>query len=624
MQQRRFFALLIRTSSWALSFVCAVTAAAALLAVEDAATSRDRLLKDIQFLASDELEGRGIGTQGLDLAADFIRDEFQKAGLKPAMPNGSYFQPFEMISGRRLSEGNSLMLRGPSGNTVELAVGKDFAPFAQSSLGEFDGPLVFVGYGITAAEFSYDDYADTDVKGKVVLIMLHEPGPWDKADPHSPFSGNVDTKHARFDEKALNAAKHGAKAVLFVSAPHILKGQADKLLELESVRGSQQAKVAQIQVTSTAIEPLLKAGLGKDLAAVEKEIESDLKPRSKLLEGWSVTGRVAIEDVRANVKNVLGMLEAGGPHAQETIVLGAHYDHWGRGGEGSLAPGSREIHNGADDNASGTAGVLELARRLARRDPGAPGLGRRIVFAAFTAEERGLFGSAHYVEDPVIALTHTVAMINFDMIGRLRDDKLIVYGTGTASEFMPLLEKLNADRRFSIRPIATGMGPSDQTSFYAKKIPVLHFFTDNHPDYHKPSDDWEKISIEGAERVVDMVEDLIVELANAESRPTFVLVPEAPKADGPGGERAWLGSIPAFGEQVDGTLLSGVTPDSPADRAGLRGGDLIVQLGTHEIHGLQDLRDALTRHKPGEIIKVVVQRGPLKISYPVTLGRRQQ
>jgi hypothetical protein len=621
MRDRRSLSRLV-VASLSVAFLFSLALGVARPSSEDAMASRGRILADIQYLADDEREGRGIGTRGLDQAADYVRDQFQKAGLKPAMADGSFFQNFDMLAGRRLDDGNSIQLRGPDGKSIELSVNKEFVPLELSASGTFTGPLVFAGYGITAPEYSYDDYASIDVKDKVVLIMRHEPGQSDKSDPHLPFSGNVDTKHARFDQKALNAAKRGAAAVIYVSAPHTLKDQPDKLGIFGQVKGSGPAKIPQLQLARATADPILQAAMGKDLAQIDAAIEKDLKPQTNLLDGWSCSGEIAIGEIRADVKNVLGVLEGSGPHAKETIVLGAHYDHWGYGGEGSAAPGSQEIHNGADDNASGTAGIIELARRLGRRDKP---LGRRILFAAFTAEERGLRGSEHYVNNPAIPLDQTVAMINFDMIGRLREDKLIVYGTGTAPEFMPLLDKLNKERKFSIRPIATGQGPSDQTSFYFKDIPVLHFFTDSHPDYHKPTDDTDKISIEGVDRVISLVEELMVELASAESRPSYVKVKEpAGQGDPAAGERAWLGTIPAFGEEVDGTLLTGVTAGSPADKAGLRGGDVIVQVGAIEIHSLQDLQDALVSHKPGDIVKITVRRGNLRITYPVTLSRRQQ
>jgi acetylornithine deacetylase/succinyl-diaminopimelate desuccinylase-like protein len=609
-------------ASLATALLGSLAVGVAVRATEDSATSRPRILADIQYLAADEREGRGIGTRGLDHAADYVRDQFQKAGLKPGLADLGFFQNFDMIAGRRLDDRNSIQLRGPGGKSIELSVSKDFVPLKLSASGTFTGPLVFAGYGITAPEYTYDDYAGIDVKGKVVLIMRHEPGQSDKADPHLPFGGNVDTKYARFDQKALNAAKHGAAAVIYVSAPHALKDQPDKLMNFGQAEGSSPAKIPQVQLARATADAVLQAAIGKDLAQIDAAIEKDMKPQTSSLDGWNCSGEITIREIRADVKNVLGVLDGAGPNAKETIVVGAHYDHWGYGGEGSAAPGSTEIHNGADDNASGTAGIIELARRLARREKP---LDRRILFAAFTAEERGLIGSEHYVNNPAVPLDQTVAMINFDMIGRLREDKLIVYGTGTAPEFTPLLEKLNQRHKFSLRPIATGQGPSDQTSFYLKDIPVLHFFTDSHPDYHKPTDDTEKISIEGVDRVVTLVEALIVELASAESRPSFVRVKESPgQGDPVAGERAWLGSIPAFGEEVDGTLLTGVTAGSPADKAGIRGGDIIVQVGESEIHSLQDLQDALVSHKPGDVVKITVRRANVRITYPVTLSRRQQ
>jgi hypothetical protein len=586
---------------------------------EDSAAIQ-RILRDIKFLASDELEGRGVGTRGLDRAADYIRQQFQAAGLKSLLPDGGYFQNFETPNGSQLGEPNRLEIQGSNRVGTSLMIRKDFIPLAISGTGKFDAPLAFAGYGITAPKAGYDDFAELDARGKVVIVMSR--GPRQSGDPHAPADPHaaIGSRQMDLKQKVSNAASHGAIAVLFVNAPQSEKEDSDKLMEFGERADFRVAKIPAVQITRSVAETLLKPVLGMNLREIQAAIDSAMKPHSAIMEGRKGVGEITVTQRVAVVKNVVGVLEGSGPRANETIVLGAHYDHLGYGESGSMAPGSHEIHNGADDNASGTTGLIELARRLSKR--GAP-LPRRVVFAAFTAEERGLIGSDHYVKNPVVPLEQTVAMINLDMIGRLRNEKLIVEGVGTAQEFRPLVESLNRPRGFNLKPVASGMGPSDQTSFYLKKIPVLFFWTDYHPDYHKPSDDWEKISSAGIDRIVALVEEAAVALAGMESRPAFVEVPmPASPAGDAGGERAYLGTIPAFGEEVDGVLLSGATAGAPADVAGIRGGDVIVRIGELAVHNLQDMQTALETHRPGDRVKITVRRATNLITYPVTLGRR--
>jgi Zn-dependent M28 family amino/carboxypeptidase len=321
----------------------------------------------------------------------------------------------------------------------------------------------------------------------------------------------------------------------------------------------------------------------------------------------------------AAVKNVLAVLEGEGPLANETVVIGAHYDHVGRGGPGSgslaVAPWTTDIHNGADDNASGTVSLLEVARRFAGRNEKPR---RRLVFIAFTAEERGLLGSARYVREPRFPLESTVAMVNMDMVGRLKDDKLIVYGTGTAAEFDPLINDLNKKYEFKITKHPEGFGPSDHSSFYAKQIPVFHFFTGTHQDYHRPSDDFEKINYAGMSRIADMVTEVVDTIAKGDKRPEYKEVRSAqPKRDG---DRPYFGSIPDFGQEGMGYALMGVVKGSPADTAGLKAGDIIVKLGESRIGSLEDFDSALRKFKAGDKVPVTVKRGDQMVTVMVTLA----
>jgi hypothetical protein len=287
------------------------------------------------------------------------------------------------------------------------------------------------------------------------------------------------------------------------------------------------------------------------------------------------------------------------------------------GGEGSLAPGSREVHNGADDNASGTAGLLELARRLGEREQKLP---RRVVFLAFTGEERGLLGSAHYVKEPLFPLDKTIAMLNMDMIGRLEGDRLTVFGTGTAPVWNDWLDPAAQTTRLQLAKKPEGFGPSDHASFYAKRIPVLHLFTGTHSDYHRPSDDWDKINFAGMMQVIDLVETLVVRTAENPEPPQYVEVQGRASMERDGA-RPYFGSIPDFSSDAEGYAIQGVAPGSPAEVAGIQGGDVIVRLGGSQIGGLDDFDLALRKFSAGQEVEVVVRRGGEEVNLKATLAK---
>lgn len=661
------------------------------LPAESAADSESRLRASVNYLASDELQGRGVGSPGIDKAADFIAQQFSKLGLRTDLYNGTPFQEFEITLASELgpADTNRLSFVGPKeasglAKPIELKLGESFTPLAIGSSAKVDLPLVFAGFGITAKDlkrgdekFIYDDYANIDAKGKAVIILRKEPQQKDKT---SPFDGDKITQYAPFARKIENAVEHGAAAIIFVNdAPEIsgkheenvklLKAALDKLSELRqelaktplSDEAFQKAATAVSKVaaeaaelgkaltaggdsllpftgagetsgnnklpiyfcTRAAVDQLLAAAGQKNLTALEGEIDADLTPRSIDFVGWRALGQTNVVEKKATVKNVVAVLDGEGPLANETIVIGAHYDHLGFGGAGSLAPWTTDIHNGADDNASGTATLLEVAHRLATSGKKPQ---RRIVFIAFTGEEKGLYGSAHYVRQPRFPLENTVAMFNLDMVGRLTDDKFAVYGTGTAKEFDPLVEKFCAQFGFKLTKHAGGFGPSDHNSFYAKKIPVLHLFTGTHNDYHRPSDDSDKLNIAGMRRVADFLVDVVKATDSTDARPSYVEIRRVESISGPAeGDRPSFGSMPAYPNPVkDGVLLEAVLEGTAADKAGIKGGDVLVKFGENKITILEDFEGALRQHKPGDKVKVSVRRGTETIDVEVTLGRRRQ
>lgn len=322
-------------------------------------------------------------------------------------------------------------------------------------------------------------------------------------------------------------------------------------------------------------------------------------------------------------RNVLGVIEGSDSTLRnEWVIVGAHLDHLGEGGAGSLAPGERAIHNGADDNASGISALLRTAERI---KAGTRPL-RSVLFIAFTGEESGLLGSAFFTGHPTIGAGRMVAMINMDMVGRLGAGPLIVYGVDTADEWRTLLEPAAAKAGVAVSVRGEGYGPSDHTSFYTKDVPVLHLFTNSHADYHKPSDDWDKIDQAGLETVATLVAEIVT--VTSGRRPVALTLrrgagqPLAARSGAPGAAGAYLGSVPDFSPVERGVKLSGVTPGSPADKAGIKAGDVVLGVGTHDIADLQAMTDALRAHKPGDVVPVKILRGTEVMTVQVALGSR--
>ena len=592
-------------------------ATAGMAAAQDAVDTRMR--KDITFLASDECEGRGVATRGINLAADYIAHEFDKAGLRPGGPDHGYFQPFTMAGGV-LESPNSLTLHGPTGQPTSgdrpqarLRLGDDFQPLGFSHSGKVKAALVFAGYGITTA--SFDEYLGLDVTDKIVVVIRGVPAIGERLG-----SADQRSRWASFTAKLQNAEKHGAVAALFVNNQKMAQdGDAPLMFSYTAAAGS-LAKMPSLHLSRAVVDGLLKASVGASLDVLEKSIAEHARPASAALTGWTADLQVSVNRSGLPVKNVVGVLDGAGPLANGTVVIGAHYDHLGYGGPGSLAGLTKPaIHHGADDNASGTTALMELARRFGRISGRQ---GRRLVFIAFSGEESGLLGSEHYCKHPLYPLADTVAMVNMDMVGRLRKDKrgpwsvllamltpeldgappvilsaaaltkgapttlmtphdkMTVYGTGTSPGFARLLDNLNDHYGFRLQKGSAIFGDSDHASFYAKKIPVFFFFTDDHEDYHRPSDTSEKINVSGMHRIADLVEELVTKLATAPDRPQFVKVSSQRSDPGRFSGMPRLGFRPGnYGEEDGGVLVGGVLDGGAAAKAGIKEGDRIVSIG---------------------------------------------
>ena len=587
----------------------------------DAAFEVD-LRKSVEYLASDELEGRGVGTKGLDKAADYIAGAFKGLGLQPVPGLTEYFQPFTITAATAPDPETALTLGGQA-----YGLEKDFGVVGFSAEGKFDGPVVFAGYGISTTEFGgYDDYAGLDVKGKVVLVLRYEPH--DAAGTGvSRFTGKKDvwSPEASMMSKMRLAAKHGAAALLIVNPP---AHHEDDVMPWQPMGG--KGPVPFLHVKRHVADAMLKQAGAKDLAALQKEIDDTGKPLAHALPGVTLAGQVKILMKDTPVKNVVGLLPGAGELAGEYVVVGSHYDHLGRGGPGSLMPNSKEIHNGADDNASGTTAMLELAEHHARTAPPAGGR-RSMLFVAFTAEESGLIGSSHFVNNPPVPLDKVASMLNLDMVGRVQKDTLQIGGTGTAASFEKILAKADEASPLKLTTGSFGKGgygPSDHMSFAMKKVPVLFFWSGNHADYHRPGDDADKVNYEGMQLVIDLGKEVLASLTTMPREPYDATADAhggGAMPGGPaGGSRAALGVVPHYGEHDGpGVKIDGTSPGTPAERAGLKAGDVIIQFGDEKLDSLQGLTDALRRAKPGDKVKLVVVRDGKNVELEATLSERK-
>lgn len=656
--------------------------------------SAERLREHIGYLASDKLDGRRTGTAGATEAAQYIAKEFERYGLRGGYsaaarskerPNG-YMQSFPYVAGVELGKTNAVTFTPRVNGTAEmpppaaataaldLRVGEDWMPLAWSANARVESsPVTYVGYGITAAELQHDDYAGVDLKGRIALAFAGTP---DGDNPHGTFARFADLRF-----KAAAARDHGARALLVIAREENFKDDRLARLRVDESVASGDAGIPVVAISRQVARRALEAAATPTLRFEELEHALQTTPKtgtgasgetvppaaqttarrsfSASLQNiaFAVTTEVARREAPA--ANVVGILEGSDPKLKnETIVIGAHYDHLGRGGQGSLAAREGEIHHGADDNASGVAALLELARTFAKDRKS---IRRTIVFIAFGGEEEGLLGSSYYVRNPVVPLAQTVAMINLDMVGRMKENRLLIGGVGTSSEWKKWIEGANHDlnmkvtaageaspdygtahgtpvvvaangetivranpgERFALTMTEDGFGPSDHASFYARQTPVLFFWTGTHEDYHKPSDTADRINYEGEHKIVTFVSDIVRAVDASDRRPTYTLAKSDAAAGRSTGFRVYLGTIPNYAETGDGLKLDGVREDSPAAKAGLRAGDVIVRLAGRDVRNVYDYTYALGEMKVGVEYEVEVVRAGERLKLKLTPAARK-
>jgi hypothetical protein len=599
--------LIRRAIAAAGALVLAAVAARADARKPDAAGA-DRVRADVARLSDDAWQGRRAGTEGADQAAVWVARRFQEIGLGPAGDRGSFFQAFTFIDGVILGKGNRLALVA-AGTRREGKVEADFRPLAFSAPGQVQAPVVFAGYGIASSDLGYDDYAGLDVKDKVVVVLRYGPT---GDDPHSRWAAFTPLRM-----KVAAARERGARAVLVVTGPGT-KDAPDELVALRADASLVDAGLPAFSVRRALVEPLF-AAVGTTLEAAQAKIDGSQKPAPLALGESRIDAVADLTPRRSTTRNVVGRL--GPADAAEAIVVGAHYDHLGLGTSGSLDPRPEgKVHHGADDNASGVAGMLELAHRLASR----PSPKRAVVFVAFGAEELGTLGSSYFVKNAPLPFERVMGMFNLDMVGRLREDALDVHGVGTSPAFPPLVEEAAKATSLKPRLHQGGFGPSDHSPFYAAGKPVLFVFTGSHSDYHRPSDTADKVDAAGVVRAVSFLEPIVDGVLDAPTALAFTRVKAEQEQEGSAsrGFRVYVGGVPDYSEETVGVKFSGVSPGSPAEKAGLQAGDVLVKFGSKEIRNIYDYTYALGEKKPGEEVVLVVKRAGQDVALTVVLGSR--
>ncbi|MFO1499142.1 MAG: M28 family peptidase [Verrucomicrobiota bacterium] len=587
----------------------------------------DDLEAAVRYLASDDLEGRMSGTKGAERAATFLAGEFERAGLKPFPTMGEYFQEFGFNSGVRVVTNANRLVLTKEGNAAEPLLfdgEKDFRPLSFTASGEAEGEVVFAGYGLALpgkGSDGYDSYTGIDVTNKIVLVLRYAP---EKVAPKRRQELN---RYAGLRYKAMLARERGAKAILVVTGP--ASPNAGELAPLSFDSSLAESGIVAGSITARAADALL-AATGQNLATLQAALDDENPHGLQHLAIPKTRVKVvaAVEHLRRGDRNVLGYLPPTPRTAdQQYVLIGAHYDHLGRGETGAMLRQGEEgqIHPGADDNASGVAAVLELAAATVATARANPAQARRgFIFALWSGEELGLIGSSHFAGHSPVPLSHIVAYLNFDMVGRLRDNKLILQGVGSSMAWRKWIEKRNVAAGFNLALQDDPYLPTDVTALYPKQVPVLNFFTGAHDDYHRPTDRPDTLNYEGLERIVRFAQGLMTDLAVGSNRLEYAKVePTSPAAGQRDNLRAYLGTIPDYATEVIGVKLSGVRTGSPAEKGGLQGGDVIVEFAGQQIKNIYDYTYALDAVKIGQPVAIVVLRGQDRKAFQVTPEARK-
>jgi hypothetical protein len=579
----------------------------------------------VEALAGEKLDGRLTGSPGEKLAADYLVSQLQRLGAKPLPGLADYRVAFEFTAGSR-DGGSSIAFTwdkdGKKGNFTPSAAGSNASirALSFSDNGTLEAPVVFAGYGIVVPEsqgFGYDSYATLDVKDKIVLVLRYFPEDADQK------TKGILARYSDLRYKAMAARQHGAKAVLVVTGPR--SPNAGELAPMTFDTAIAGSGIVAASITGDIANRMFQAVTDKTLESAQQSLDSG----NPHVAGFPLTGltssiRTTVVREKQAGHNVLAYLPATLPPAGMTkpwIGLGAHFDHLGHGTSGNSLAHKEETgraHPGADDNASGSSAVLAVAELLSKQPRH-----RNLLLAFWSGEELGLLGSAAFVEKPPVPVNQLAAYINFDMVGRMRDNRLVVQALGTSAAWSRMLEQANVKAGFDLQTQADPYQPTDVASFNQAEVPALNFFTGSHEDYHRPTDTADKIDYEDLDRIVEFAADIVKRVDALDEPPVFTKFAQPTEAGSRAGVRVFTGTIPDYTSEVKGLLLGGVVGGGPAEQAGLQKGDVIVEIAGQSIANIYDYTYALDLLKIGQPVKVAYMRSGKRIETQLTPAARK-
>ena len=555
--------------------------------------SSDDIMKHIRFLADDKRAGRYPGTRESRDVISYLINHLKSYGIQPGGESGSFKQTFSILDSVKLGENNSLTI-----NSKPMNLKEDYVPLWFSGNAALSSDIIFAGYGfnILTDSLVWNDYKDIDVEGKWVMVMRHSP---ERDNPHSIYA-----PHSDLHKKMIEARDRGAAGVLFIS-----QIEDTTLIPFRYIPGYSKSGIPAIHLSNRVADDILK-NVGTSRKIIQNKMNRDLETISIDIPNVNISSNIELKNIYSRAANVIGqIISRNHRYRDEYIVIGAHFDHLGYGGpgSGSLKPDTSAVHNGANDNASGTAGLLELAQILqANRQL----LKRSILLIGFDAEEKGLIGSKYFISNPTIQKNNIVTMINMDMIGKMKDSTLIIGGVGTSPTFEPLLDSLSKLSNLKLEYDQAGYGPSDHASFYAEDIPVLFFFTGDYSNkYHLPEDDWEDINAPGEKQILDIIYKSVIELSRDQTRPAFRIAGPKTRTVQRKNKQVKMGILPYYGGTIEGLKVDKIyDPNGAAAKAGIKSGDIIKSINKKPIKDIYEYMKRMEEIRPGQSIPVDIKR----------------
>lgn len=558
----------------------------------DSEITEGEIMSHIRYLSHENRGGRYPGSRGSKDVISYVTKQFKSYGLQPGNGN-SFVQPFEFKTGLKLEDSNYVTFNGRL-----LSPKLDYNPLSFSSNGEYFGEVVFAGYGfqIESDGVKWDDYKSIDVSGKWVVVMRHSP---ERNSEHSVF-----LKHSPLHKKMSVARDQGALGIIFIS-----QLEDENLFPLQYLDNYKDSGMPVIHLSNTNADELLKE-TGWNRKKIQTYMNNNLKSLSFPLSNTIVKAKIDLSIVNSRAGNIIGLIKSGNREFRdEYIVIGAHFDHVGNGGpsSGSRIPDKEQVHPGADDNASGTAGLMEIAQKLSSQKGR---LKRSIILIGFDAEEKGLLGSKYFIKNPTVDLEKIKLMINMDMIGRVKDSSFTVGGVGTSPTFNKLLDSLAFKKPFNLIKSNPGYGPSDHAPFYSESIPVLFFFSGFHDEYHTPGDTWKLINLKGEKKILDFIYSITFYLSRVKEPPLFTESgPKKVVMNNNSSFNVTMGIIPNYSSSALGLEIDQLSKNNgPAARAGLLPGDVIKSINGKKVNDIYDYMDRLGELQPGMEVPVRIER----------------